>query len=146
MNTYNAAKRLIGLLVENGAEADDYLTRSGIAKPSRPMPGPPPPPEPTRRERELAQKGNYLDPEEDDDADELLQNYIDVEHLRFEGESGVRDLEQLVGVIGYPSLEEFLADNPGACEAIISFIEEWVPKTVNHHDSWYDKLRDALGR
>ena len=41
-----------------------------------------------------------------------LELYMDQERLYcFEGESGVRKFEQVVNVLGYRDLREFLADN-----------------------------------
>ena len=60
---------------------------------------------------------------------EALQEYCDQEGLHhFEGERGVKNLESIVEVLGYNSrfskrsLHEFLADNPGAQQALLEWI------------------------
>ena len=55
----------------------------------------------------------------------LMDRYIDQNQLHcFEGDRGVRNLTKLVNDLGYPSLEEFLADNSGAIEAVIEFVTD----------------------
>lgn len=56
--------------------------------------------------------------------DELIDNYIEDNKMwSFESESGVRKFTKLVrDVGGYRSLDEFLADNSGAIEAVV----EWM--------------------
>lgn len=62
---------------------------------------------------------------------ELLSEYQDQENLNhFEGSSGLDNLNKICNAIGYcghgfkfgSSLEEFLGDNPGACDAIIEWL------------------------
>ena len=78
------------------------------------------------------------------DVNGLLNDYIDQENLRFEGDRGVRDLEKLVEVLGYDSrfaassIHNFLSDNPGAMEAIINWIGE------QNSQDWADSLSDEL--
>jgi hypothetical protein len=44
---------------------------------------------------------------------------------RFEGDTGVRNFEQLVKDIGYDQgIEHFLADNPGAIETLLEWITD----------------------
>ena len=69
--------------------------------------------------------------------EELVTEYLDHNEIyRFEGDKGVEDLNTFVKALnptgyreeGYrygSSLERFLSDNPGACEAIV----EWVKGT-----------------
>jgi hypothetical protein len=58
----------------------------------------------------------------------------------FEGDSGVRKFETLVHeVCGYRDLHEFLADNPGALNAMVEFVQEWVERCPE----WKENL-DAL--
>jgi hypothetical protein len=69
----------------------------------------------------------------------ILQELIEEKKLRtFEGSTGVKNLCKLVGYLGYKDqmymgqfvggsygdLIEFLEDNPGACDAIVEFIEQ----------------------
>lgn len=66
---------------------------------------------------------------------------------RYEGTSGVKNLEKLLGAMGYDKgnyigygneLINFLSDNPGAIEAILNFIDESdVPE-------WKENLSDGL--
>lgn len=55
---------------------------------------------------------------------ELLQRYMEVNRMYcMEGERGVRNLEKIVNAVGnYRSLDEFLADNSGAIEAVITWL------------------------
>jgi hypothetical protein len=53
---------------------------------------------------------------------ENLEEYLDQECGCFEGQSGVRSLTNLVGVLGYTDIEDFLCDNSGAMEAMINWI------------------------
>ena len=81
------------------------------------------------------------------DLDELLEEYMDQEKIyRFEGDSGLESLGKIFEAMGYEEhnfkygsfVEVFLADNPGAVEAIIDWIEEQnVPE-------WKEKLKEKL--
>lgn len=78
---------------------------------------------------------------------DLLDQYLEDNNIRnFEGERGVRNLEQLVETLGYGqgfmrnrAIEEFLADNPGAVEAVVNFIGEWAERNTE----WQESLRNA---
>lgn len=66
-----------------------------------------------------------------DDFEDILNHWQNQQPGRhhFEGERGVRNLEQLVKDIGYDNgIEEFLADNQGAMEVIVEWISEWAEK------------------
>jgi hypothetical protein len=83
------------------------------------------------------------------DGSELLDQWFDkkkVYHL--EGTRGVETLEELVEVLGYRdgqffgqsvSILNFLADNPGAQEALITFIGEWIDRVPE----WREKLEES---
>lgn len=52
-----------------------------------------------------------------------LESFLDKHRMyHWEGSSGLRQLEQLISMIGYGSLEEFLEDNPGGQQAIVEWI------------------------
>lgn len=83
--------------------------------------------------------------EEEKDAEEIMQNYRD--EMRFhclEGEQGVTALNKLCRDLGYKdegfrngsSIEEFLKDNSGCCEAIVT----WITEFMEHHDEWKEAL------
>lgn len=57
---------------------------------------------------------------------DLFDAYLTQNHMyTFEGQCGVRNLNKITqDVGGYTDLEEFLEDNPGAIEAVISWIQE----------------------
>jgi hypothetical protein len=59
-----------------------------------------------------------------------FQRYLDDNKLwHFEGEQGVRRLERIAREVGgYGDLREFLTDNPGACESLVDFVREHVPR------------------
>lgn len=77
---------------------------------------------------------------------DLLDEYSKLKRLRFEGERGVRHLNDLCNAIGYDahgfaygsSLEVFLADNPGAQAAIVKWIER------QNIGEWKDNLETEL--
>ena len=85
--------------------------------------------------------------EEELDNQEIIDRYTDFLKMhRFEGETGVRNLEVLVKDLGYKGdcyaygdpISSFLADNPGCIEAII----EWI--TDNLTDEQAENLQDAI--
>lgn len=72
-----------------------------------------------------------------------LDRYIEQEQLySFEGEPGVRNLTQLLKVIGYGgygnTIENFLSDNSGCIDAIIEWINE------QDADEWNESIREEL--
>ena len=82
------------------------------------------------------------------DAYELFDTYMDEEFRSVEGERGVRNLEKLCETLGYGegfmrnrAIEEFLCDNPGAVQAVVEFIGEWVAR----NSDWQDRLMDVVG-
>jgi hypothetical protein len=81
------------------------------------------------------------------EAYELFDKYMDKNFRSFEGERGVRNLEQLVETLGYGegwmrgrAIEDFLTDNPGAVQAVVEFIGEWVER----NSDWQDRLTDGV--
>lgn len=79
---------------------------------------------------------------EDEDFDDILDHWCQrhPHGYRWEGESGVRNFEQLTKDIGYrQGIEEFLADNPGAIETLLEWISEWSEKGTG----WKTKLAEA---
>ena len=88
-----------------------------------------------------------MDEQKDDRSmDTLLEDFIDQESLRFEGDTGVENLEKVAKAIGYSGhqfrygspLEAFLSDNPGDCVAIIEWIKE------QNLPEWMDVLENEL--
>ena len=64
-----------------------------------------------------------------------------------EGETGVRNLENVCEHLGYGqgwmrnrAIEEFLTDNPGAVEALFQFISEWALR----NSDWQAGMEEAL--
>lgn len=63
-----------------------------------------------------------------------IENWMEAtKTYHFESERGVRNFTKLVGILGYRSLEDFLADNSGAIEALVHWIgsanmPEWKEK------------------
>lgn len=84
--------------------------------------------------------------EDDDDGSDLVQRWLDAkQYYSFEGERGVERFQELAQAIGYSDVDEFLCDNPGALDAMVAFVEEWVPRTAAHGaDGWASKLRAEL--
>jgi len=79
---------------------------------------------------------NITDEVEELSSDRLMQNFISEEKLHFEGESAIKSLNKITEQLGYEkqsyqdgtSLEEFLKDNSGCCQAIIEWIIKWMDK------------------
>jgi hypothetical protein len=78
---------------------------------------------------------------------EIFEKYCDKNFRSVEGERGVQNLRDLVETLGYGrgymsnrSIEDFLTDNPGAIEAILEFVGDWVPR----NSDWEDKITDAV--
>lgn len=96
---------------------------------------------------------NVESSDEEKTFSELLDEYQDQEKMwHFEGDRGLDKLNELTKAIGYrghgfkygSSLEEFLSDNPGACEALV----EWISENGEHgsveDDSWRENLISNL--
>lgn len=82
------------------------------------------------------------------EAYEVFDRYMDEEFRSVEGEQGVRNLEQLCETLGYGqgfmrgrAIEEFLADNPGAVQAVVDFVGEWVER----NNDWQARLEEVAG-
>lgn len=82
------------------------------------------------------------------DGEELVQKWQEQNKAyHFEGESGVKKLEDLCETLGYQNsgfrfgdpIQQFLCDNPGACEKIVEFIAEW----TDRNGDWHERLSDA---
>jgi hypothetical protein len=70
-----------------------------------------------------------------------LELYMEQERIyHTEGEQGVRNLEKIVGVLGYADINTFLADNSGAIEGIIGFIQDWTAR----NEEWSEALQAQL--
>ena len=76
------------------------------------------------------------------DKYDIWDKYCDQHFRTVEGERGVRNLENLVSNLGYMHIEEFLADNPGAVEAIVEFVGDWVSRGMGN--DWAEQLELAL--
>ena len=74
----------------------------------------------------------------------LFEKYIDQNKLySFEGDRGVRRFEMMVNDIGdYKDIREFLADNPGAMEKLVEFVEQWTER----NDEWKSNLKELVGQ
>jgi hypothetical protein len=73
----------------------------------------------------------------DIDGEALLYGWMEANRAtRFEGSTGVRNLENLVRTLGYNDINDFLTDNSGAIEAIIEFIKSW----VDRNEEWANAL------
>jgi hypothetical protein len=68
---------------------------------------------------------------------EVMQEFLDENKMHhFEGDRGVKQLNEICKALGYKeqcymngtSLEEFLRDNSGACQAIVDWITEWIDR------------------
>ena len=78
---------------------------------------------------------------------DVINEYKDTFFRRTEGEIGVRNLNDLCETLGYGqgymrnrAIEEMLADNPGAVEAVADFLFNW----SIHNTEWNNALREAV--
>ena len=71
---------------------------------------------------------------------ELIEDFIEQNTDGIlEGTRGVKNLESLLKQIGYAGLGDFLADNPGAIEEVLSWIGNQDQIT-----EWHDALLDSI--
>ena len=76
--------------------------------------------------------------EQYDDEDEVFEKYLDKINFRYEDS---RKLEEIIEILGYrQGFAEFLGDNPGAVEAVVGFISEWVPR----NSEWKEAIQNVL--
>ena len=80
---------------------------------------------------------------------DVVDTYIDNFMFRLEGEQGVRNLEQMCETLGYGSgfmrgraIEEMLADNPGAVEAVVQFLADWAVRNTEWNSALEQVLED----
>ena len=92
------------------------------------------------------------------ELDELLENWLDKNKAHnFEGETGLKHLNKLAEALGYredgfkygSSLERFLGDNSGACQALIDWIAdasvpEWKEALTCKDESDEDDDEDSV--
>ena len=78
---------------------------------------------------------------------QVVEQYMDNFFRTTEGESGVRCLEEMCETLGYGegfmrgrAIEEMLADNPGAVEAVAEFLAEWAER----NSAWAARLEQVL--
>ena len=79
---------------------------------------------------------------DDKDLGELVDAYLDQEGIHsFESDRGVRSLGNLFRALDgkYSDIRDFLADNSGACEAIV----EWIKST--NVQEWKENLESVVG-
>lgn len=79
-------------------------------------------------------------------GERLIERWQDANRVyHFEGST--TNLEKLVRDIGYradafgSAIENFLIDNPGAQNAIVDWISEW----IDRNSDWHDLLTQELG-
>ena len=80
---------------------------------------------------------------------DVVDTYMDNFMFRMEGETGVKNLEQMCETLGYGSgwmrgraIEEMLADNPGAVEAVANFLAEQAVRNTEWNSALADVLED----
>ena len=81
------------------------------------------------------------------DRANIVEQYMDNFFRTTEGESGVRCLEEMCETLGYGegymrgrAIEEMLADNPGAVEAVAEFLAEWAER----NGAWAARMQQVL--
>ena len=90
------------------------------------------------------------DNDEDEEVEErssykLMNDFINEEKLRFEGESAIKSLNKITKQLGYneesfrygSSFERFIADNPGCCEKIV----EWITEYMDKNSEWKENFK-----
>ena len=92
--------------------------------------------------KKVVAEGRVKELAEEMDADELLDKFMDMNRMHsFEGSRGVQNLEKLIRVLGYRSLDDFFSDNSGAIEGVVEWIKEW----TDRNDEWKEALRNEVG-
>ena len=83
------------------------------------------------------------------DRANIVEQYMDNFFRTTEGESGVRCLEEMCETLGYGegymrgrAIEEMLADNPGAVEAVANFLAEQAVRNTEWNSALADVLED----
>ena len=78
---------------------------------------------------------------------EIVEQYMDNCFRSFEGESGHTNLEEMCEAVGYGegymrgrAIEEMLADNPGAVEAVATFLAE----QAERNSAWAAGMEQVL--
>ena len=81
------------------------------------------------------------------DRANIVEQYMDNFFRTTEGESGVRCLEEMCETLGYGegfmrgrAIEEMLADNPGAVEAVAEFLAGWAER----NGAWAARMKQVL--
>jgi hypothetical protein len=88
--------------------------------------------------------------------EELFQKYIYASHFNFEGSRGIRNLKHVIDeVCGYDNrygtaIEDFLKENPGAIESIVTWVSEqprpeWKARLERMVDEEHPELHLAEG-
>ena len=79
----------------------------------------------------------------------VVDTYMDNYFFRMEGEQGVRNLETMCEHLGYGqgymrgrAIEEMLADNPGAVEAVAQFLADWAVRNTEWNTALEEVLED----
>ena len=79
----------------------------------------------------------------------VVDTYMDNYFFRMEGEQGVRNLETMCEHLGYGqgymrgrAIEEMLADNPGAVEAVAEFLADWAVRNTEWNTALEQVLED----
>ena len=79
----------------------------------------------------------------------VVETYMDNFFFRFEGEQGVKNLETMCETLGYGkvpyrgrAIEEMLADNPGAVEAVAEFLKNWAVRNTEWNTALEQVLED----
>ena len=79
----------------------------------------------------------------------VVDTYMDNYFFRVEGEQGVRNLETMCEHLGYGqgymrgrAIEEMLADNPGAVEAVAQFLADWAVRNTEWNSALEQVLED----
>ena len=79
----------------------------------------------------------------------VVDTYMDNYFFRMEGEQGVRNLETMCEHLGYGqgymrgrAIEEMLADNPGAVEAVAEFLADWAVRNAEWNAALEQVLED----
>ena len=80
---------------------------------------------------------------------DVVDTYMDNCFRSVEGEQGVKNLEQMCETLGYGSgwmrgraIEEMLADNPGAVEAVANFLAEQAVRITEWNAALAEVLED----
>jgi len=93
-----------------------------------------------RDERVVVEDEEQITEARQESLRDLVDRWMDAtKTYNFEGERGIRNFEKFVRVLGYRDIDGFLADNSGALEAMMNWIQK------SNVPEFKEKILDQIG-